>query len=414
MDAILGGEQPSVAQRVKVDLPPPLTAAPAPTGAATKPISLTRLAANIAPGTPWAAENQSPYFMAPCIGEGEVALWNESSNKIEQKDPFERVFREELKTAGFKSGSDPTNLFDEGSTADLQVGALITDIRYKSCNYITLVNTSLSGSGVMSVEWQIYSVSQAKVLARIATRGGIEIKGSKDDIIGAVIRGAFGDNVRRLAADPQFRQLVTTGASAAPPPPMTTTLKLTPVAARIPIATAAQSVVAVFAGDGHGSGVVISADGYILTNHHVAGASGQVRIRWADGTDAVGEVLRGDRRRDIALVKVAPKAVALPIRPTPAEVGEAVFAIGTPLDPKFQGSVSKGIVSARRSYEGLTYIQSEVTVNPGNSGGPLLDEKGSVLGITVLRFGAEGIPTGINLFIPIDDALRALALTPAG
>lgn len=72
-----------------------------------------------------------------------------------------------------------------------------------------------------------------------------------------------------------------------------------------------------------------------------------------------------------------------------------------------------GCVSATRTYEGLRYIQSDVVVNHGNSGGPLLDEKGAVIGITVSGIDIGGAPAGINLFIPINDALKALALTPA-
>ena len=86
--------------------------------------------------------------------------------------------------------------------------------------------------------------------------------------------------------------------------------------------------------------------------------------------------------------------------------------VGTPLDQRFQGSVTKGVVSATRVYEGRAYIQSDAVVNGGNSGGPLLDEEGSVVGITVSGMEIGGAPVGINLFIPIDDALRALSLTP--
>lgn len=105
--------------------------------------------------------------------------------------------------------------------------------------------------------------------------------------------------------------------------------------------------VVVFAGSGSGSGVLISTDGYILTNHHVAGKSGRVRIRWSDGTESVGEVVRADRRRDVALIKVAsPKGRPLSIRQAPVELGDTVYAIGTPLGDELQNTVTRGIVSA--------------------------------------------------------------------
>jgi serine protease Do len=96
--------------------------------------------------------------------------------------------------------------------------------------------------------------------------------------------------------------------------------------------------------------------------------------------------------------------------------GDTVFAIGTPLDLKFEGTVTRGIVSANRTFEGFTYIQSDVAVNHGNSGGPLLDEGAKVVGLTVAGYQPDGAPSGINLFIPIRDAMDflALSISPAG
>jgi S1-C subfamily serine protease len=136
-----------------------------------------------------------------------------------------------------------------------------------------------------------------------------------------------------------------------------------------------------------------------------------VRIRWSDGFAADGEVVRVDKRRDVALIKTSPHSrPALALRPSLAQTGEVAYAIGSPLDPKFQGTLTRGIVSAVRIYDGLNFVQIDVNVNPGNSGGPLLDESGRVIAITDLGIQPQGIPTGINLFIPIGDALDFLNL----
>jgi S1-C subfamily serine protease len=267
----------------------------------------------------------------------------------------------------------------------------------------------------MAVEWQIYSVAQGRVVARIATRGGGVVKQSKEGTRLALVTGAFGDNVRRLAAASEFRGLVLAATSDSDPPALTAPIRLRFAAAadQTPLATAVKSVVTVYAGDGSGSGVVVAADGYILTNHHVAGSGGQVRVRWADGTSTVGDVIRSDARRDVALIRTASKTAALPIRHSPMLLGETVFAIGSPLSDLFQNTLTKGIVSANRIYGGLPFIQSDVAVNHGNSGGPLLDQNGNVVGLTVAGAAPAGSPVGLNLFIPIDDALRALSLEPA-
>ena len=162
-----------------------------------------------------------------------------------------------------------------------------------------------------------------------------------------------------------------------------------------------------------GSGVVISDDGYVLSNHHVAGSSGKVRIHWADGTDTVGEVIRGDARRDVALIKTQPRQPGLAIRSAPAQLGETVFAVGTPLDKKLANTLTRGIVSATRLVDGLPVIQSDVAVDHGNSGGPLLDEKGQIVALTVSRYEPDNVSHNISFFIPIADALAALGLKPA-
>jgi S1-C subfamily serine protease len=127
----------------------------------------------------------------------------------------------------------------------------------------------------------------------------------------------------------------------------------------------------------------------------------------------VGEVIRSDRGRDVALIKAsAPKGTPLPIRNTPVALGETVYAIGTPLDDALQNTVTKGIVSGTRLIDGRSFIQSDAPVTHGNSGGPLVDENGAVIGLT--DWGVD--PTAgssLNFFIPIDDALKALDVKPA-
>jgi serine protease Do len=184
---------------------------------------------------------------------------------------------------------------------------------------------------------------------------------------------------------------------------------------KVAVAEVAGSVVTVISDEGHGSGFLISSDGYLITNQHVVGGGKVVKIRWSDGFESMGEVVRSDKRRDIALIKATTHSrQPLVLKTILARPGDTVFAIGTPLDEKFQGTVTRGVVSAYRIMDGLNFLQSDVGINPGNSGGPLVDEKGMVIGITVLTYRrGEDIPTGINFFIPIGDALDFLNLKAA-
>jgi S1-C subfamily serine protease len=159
-------------------------------------------------------------------------------------------------------------------------------------------------------------------------------------------------------------------------------------------------VVLILAGDALGSGFLASSDGLLLTARHVVGAAKYVKVRWADGAEGLGEVVRSDKARDVALIKTDPRGHApLRLRREPLQTGDAVFAVGAPLDPKFQSTVTRGVISAYRTFSGLNYIQSDATVNPGNSGGPLLDDKGEAIGATVGGYTVTGAPTNINLFI---------------
>jgi S1-C subfamily serine protease len=154
------------------------------------------------------------------------------------------------------------------------------------------------------------------------------------------------------------------------------------------VAGAAPAVVGLEHGRGQGSGLCISEDGFVLTNAHVAGGRGRLSLRLPGGEEQGAERVGSDPRTDLAVVRAGRgglKPLALD-ESRSAEVGEVVVAIGNPLG--FDRSVSLGVVSAlHRSLptpggpiDGL--IQTDAAVNPGNSGGPLLDAEGAVVGVT--------------------------------
>ena len=153
-------------------------------------------------------------------------------------------------------------------------------------------------------------------------------------------------------------------------------------------ARAAPAVVGLEQGRGQASGLVLSPDGYVLTNAHAVGRAGRVRVRLWGRDAADGEVVGVDERTDLAVVRTEARGLeALSLEEERAlEVGQLVVAIGNPLG--FERSVSLGVVSAlfrnlptrTGGLEGL--IQTDAAVNPGNSGGPLLDVAGRVVGIT--------------------------------
>lgn len=388
-------------------------------GAGPAPVSLTKIAASIPDGAKW-GRVQIRDFPLPCM-DHDTLIWNAKNNAAIQNDDLERVFREELAAAGYKVTGDPTNLFESDTkTAEFQVGALVTGIDARFCAQRTLKDSLLendrfvvNGEVTMRVEWQVYSTLQGKVVARFPTTGSYASEKAIDAGNIVMLQRAFAENAKTLAASGEFRQVLSGAAVTATAARLETmTVRLGPPARRSP-ADASNAVAVIFAGSGMGSAFLISPDGHLLTNSHVVGDATRVRVRWTDQTETVGQVLRTDRRRDVALVKVDPTSRApLAVRHVAAQQGETVYAIGTPLDPKLQNTMTKGIVSATREYDGQLFIQSDVGVTHGNSGGPLIDDKGAVIGMTVLGLYPDQSKS-LNLFIPIGDALDALALKPA-
>ena len=159
-----------------------------------------------------------------------------------------------------------------------------------------------------------------------------------------------------------------------------------------------------------GSGFVVSNDGYIMTNAHVVANADEVVVRLTDKREFKAKVVGSDKRTDVALLKInASKLPAVSIGdPSRLKVGEWVVAIGSPFG--FDSTVTKGIVSAMgRSLPDENYtpfIQTDAAVNPGNSGGPLFNLRGEVVGINSQIYSRTGGFMGISFAIPIDLAIN--------
>ena len=159
-----------------------------------------------------------------------------------------------------------------------------------------------------------------------------------------------------------------------------------------------------------GSGFIVSADGYILTNAHVVDMADDVTVKLNDKREFKAKVIGADKRTDVAVIKI--EASGLPAvkigDPEKLRVGEWVLAIGSPFG--FENTVTAGIVSAKgRSLPQENYvpfIQTDVAINPGNSGGPLFNLKGEVVGINSQIYSRTGGFMGLSFAIPIDVAMN--------
>ncbi len=159
---------------------------------------------------------------------------------------------------------------------------------------------------------------------------------------------------------------------------------------------------------GVGSGFILTADGYVMTNAHVVEDADEVLVTLTDKREFKAKIIGADKRTDVAVVKI--DATGLPAVKVGdvnrLKVGEWVMAIGSPFG--LENTVTAGIVSAKQRDTGdyLPFIQTDVAINPGNSGGPLINMRGEVVGINSQIYSRSGGFMGISFAIPIDEAVR--------
>jgi len=179
------------------------------------------------------------------------------------------------------------------------------------------------------------------------------------------------------------------------------------------LSESSKSVATVKTKEGHGSGVFISNDGLLITNLHVTGQQAEgLEIMLADGKKLTGKVERSNPVYDLALVRVegyAGKAMAVSML-REIELGEPVFAIGTPTDISLGQTLTKGIISSKRVFSDLDYIQTDVSISGGNSGGALLNETGQLIGVVNAKIIGDGVE-GVGFAIPSYYIPEALKLT---
>ena len=189
------------------------------------------------------------------------------------------------------------------------------------------------------------------------------------------------------------------------------TAYLIPATAKTPVANTANrvytkanpAVVMIRGNSALGSGFIISTDGYVITNAHVVkGQPAVLTLMMADGKTEVPADLVGFGKNglDLALLKINRRGQKFPtvdLSQTTSRVGDNTYAIGTPFDEAFKNTLTTGIVSAIRA-DG-NYIQHNANINKGNSGGPLLNDRGEVIGVNTLGIGRDTGNIGLNLAI---------------
>ena len=379
-----------------------------------KPIAITKVVAKIRRGTVVGKYKVGAF----CIGNDEIK-WR-SGNKIYLTDvDLHEVFQEELEVNGWPVVGSTEDLFSgyDISGAEVLVAGRIVDLESELCAPLSgFGNWDAKGSMRMSVEWQVFSPARRKLIGKIETSGSAILDNASDDAGYELLSQSYGVAVNNLLAKNDFYELVekSSGLSAGPDTSNAQLINNYPnnyKSLESALDAAKKSTVVIRTASAHGSGFAIGDGDFVLTNSHVVGEANNVTLVTQDGLEINGLVHSVSRERDIAIIKInAVKLPALHINAAVPSSGARVFAVGAPLDETLSGSVTSGIISGARLMDGLSWIQSDVAISGGNSGGPLLDQNGSVIGIATAGFMSGGSQVGLNLFIPINSALSHMNL----
>lgn len=367
----------------------------------------------------------------------------EVTSQLENNE-IRRGFNRSMESLGYDVTHRTDLLFDEDEEDDIlrtlyKVSANIKDIKLDVCDQgfagDFMFTRGTKGEAYMKVEWGVYDSLRRKTVYKVVTEGYSNLKRANNEGIGVLLDDTFAAAAHNLGSDAAFHDLIVNGIMPSDTPdhnkreiytdadPVyldSKPLSKTPLTKHME--QSRKAAVLVSAGVGHGSGFFISKEGHILTNQHVVGSAEKVRIETAGKkAELIGTVLRRNKVRDVALIKLDDlpddlDIVTLPLRKDWPKVGEDVYAIGTPLSRrKLQDTVTRGIISAHRKDfrifgTRVNLLQADVTIHGGNSGGPLLDANGNIVGITVASriYGVNNPADGLNYFIPIGEALGKL------
>jgi S1-C subfamily serine protease len=380
---------------------------PAGFGANTQPVRLGAMTYGIDPGTVVGRITTGSWLSA-CGTSGRVVPFKHQAGT----QPNTKLAGEEFQRAMREAGYTPRG--DQESTSYVIVGR-VTAVEMNFCVRENTNPMQSSGSGRVSIDWHVVSFAGGDSVYQLSTTGNYELPVAERRTDGAreVFAGTYRDALRRLAADPGFRNAVAVAPGSQSARSSEGVLAIRPGARFTQAITAnmdriLSSVAEVRQANSGGTAFVVDSRGYLLTNAHVVGASNEVSLRFNDGQSATAKVVRRDTLRDIALLKVERSGLRpIPIRTGKLTLTEKVFAVGNPLG--LSQTVTDGIVSAYRQFpeNAQEYIQASVAITFGNSGGPLLDASGNAVGVSVM---SRGIGLGLNFFIPIESALQRLEL----
>ncbi len=340
--------------------------------------------------------------------KGTYGYWGYTQGIDLEGEQFINGINSVISDWGYKTSGDNAIFKEKQETPDLAIAGEITHLAKETKGTAGFKISVL-------VNWSVYNVEREKVIYELTTAGYSDSQKThkfkeelvlvlKDAIVGLIAS----DDFIKLADDqgsPSVDEGVTAEAMILPIVPKNDISDYGEI-----IKNSINSVVTVKTEFGHGSGFIISKDGYALTNSHVIEDADQIDVIFNNKLTLPAEVISSDKTRDVTLLKIVGggyQPLPLNLSGGETEIGSEVIAIGTPEDVELGQTVTKGIVSGYRNIDDKNYIQTDVSINPGNSGGALLNADGEVIGIVVAKIVGTNVE-GLGFAIPVNEAIEGL------
>ncbi len=328
-------------------------------------------------------------------------------------------FYETLAKKGYSVVGDPSDLFNQrnfAKSAEYLIGGRIIKMSGNFCEehhwWDGRPLNKFSGEIYTEIEWSVLNTLTKNIVIKEKVQGYFkQNKPVKDGVIltfkNAILQSADNfastKNLRKLAIGEKIESAKSTKN-------VNKNYIKNGKSTKFDFENLKSKIVTIRIGTGHGSGFFIGTDGFILTNAHVIGEAKKVQIVTTSGMEFEASSIFVNKIRDVALLKSninfsEPLGISL----EKPKITTEVYAVGTPISENLKATVTKGIISAVRidKTSDLEFIQADVSISPGNSGGPLFNSKGKVIGISAAKYLGDGVE-GLGLFIPIKEALEIL------
>jgi serine protease Do len=324
-----------------------------------------------------------------------------------------------LRDLGYNMRDSADALFDPAADVKTRyvMAAILRSVELDFAYKRKRTNRQPEGVGIadVEVEVQLYDAVASKTVYKRVFSGHGEDEGMKPNpIIGAVV-----DAVLKATTDTDFVSLVSRSPGSTHPakaPVDLVELAACPIDEPLSLPRdlekSLEAVLEIQVGSIVGTGVIISPDGWILTAAHVVDGASEVWVRFANGAQLPATIQQSDTEFDVALLHIPGREYPcsqLRTHSEDLELGKDVFAINIAVGKNRAPTVTRGVVSGYPEEERKRFIQTDASVNPGSSGGPLLASDGTIAGITIAKFVDVGYE-GLGFAVPISDVVRHLGV----